>query len=78
MTFSMLVVCLSASSAMAFERNALAGTEGNVGGDEQAAGGVVDAPGQRLGAEPAEHDRMNAPERAQASMAMGNSGIIGR
>ena len=43
----------------ALERNALAGTQGNVRGDEQAAGGVVDAPGQRFGAEPAEHDRMN-------------------
>ena len=43
----------------AFERNAFAGTQGNIRGDEQAAGRVVDAPGQRFGAETAEHDRMN-------------------
>jgi hypothetical protein len=49
-----------------------------VGGDDDLGLGVGDAGVQRLGGEPAEDDRVRAPIRAQASIAMTASGIIGR
>ena len=45
-----------------FERNALARAQRDVGGDEEFAGGVVDAARQRLRAEPAKDDGMNRPD----------------
>ena len=49
----------------AFQRDVLAGAQRDVGGDQQLAGGIVDAAGQRVGAEAAEHDRMDRPDAAR-------------
>ena len=65
-----------ASSALAFSGTSRP-CDTAVGGDDDRALGVVDAVGQRIGAEPAEDDRVRRPMRVQASIATGSSGIIG-
>ena len=56
------------------EFDVFAGAQRDVGGDEQFAFGIIDAAGQRIGAEPAEHHRMN---RADAGAAKHGDGGFG-
>ena len=66
-----------ARSAFCFSGNVLAAPPAGVGGDHQLGGGVVVAVGDGLGRETAEDHRVDRADPAQASMAMGSSGIIG-
>jgi hypothetical protein len=45
-----------------FEGDVFAGAQGRVGCDEQFAGGIIDPTGERIGAEPAEHDGMDGAD----------------
>ena len=60
------------------QRHQLAAAHAAVGGDDEAAGAILDPAVQRLGREAAEDDaEWTAPIRAQASIATAASGIIG-
>ena len=61
-----------------FQSEDLAAPIATVGRDHQLGLGIVDAIAQRLRAEPSKDDAVNGAIRAQASMATGSSGIIGR
>ena len=76
-TCSIVGLAVSASSTAGFSGGGLAAPPAAVGGDDELRLGVVDAAAQRLGREAAEDDRVRAPMRAQASIAIGSSGIIG-
>ena len=60
-----------------FQGDVFAASPAGVGGDHQLGAGVVVAVGDGLGREAAEDHRMDRADPAQASMAMGSSGIMG-
>ena len=73
----MVGVSASASSTPALSVDGLAAPPAAVGGDDELRLGVVDAADSASAEKPPKTTVCGAPMRAQASMAIGSSGIMG-